>query len=428
MVYVLNVNGDPLMPTERHGKVKHLLKAGRAVVVKRSPFTIKLAYRVNNYTQDITLGIDAGSKTIGVSASTEAKELFAAEVAVRNDVVELLATRREARRTRRNHLRYRKPRFLNRTKSKKEGWIAPSIKVKIHAHEKVVGMVYKLLPITKIMVEVASFDIQKIKNPEISGSEYQEGDQLGFWNVREYVLWRDGHTCQGRKGCKNKILNVHHKESRKTGGDSPENLITLCEQCHDDYHKGKLKLNLRRGASFRDAAFMGIMRWALFNKLKQEYPNVSYTYGYITKNTRITNKLEKSHRTDALCVAGNPVAKQLKDYLFIKQVRKHNRQIHKANFLKGHRKKLNQMPYEQLGFRLFDKVKFNNKECFITGRRSSGYFALKTLDGTTIHNSAKYTGLQLIQKANTFIFERRKGVSSPNLCRGLEVGVSTPNV
>jgi len=136
MVYVLNVNGDPLMPTERHGKVKHLLKAGRAVVVKRSPFTIKLAYRVNNYTQDITLGIDAGSKTIGVSASTEAKELFAAEVAVRNDVVELLATRREARRTRRNHLRYRKPRFLNRTKSKKEGWLAPSIKVKIHAHEK----------------------------------------------------------------------------------------------------------------------------------------------------------------------------------------------------------------------------------------------------------------------------------------------------
>lgn len=413
MVYVLSINGDPLMPTERHGKVKHLLKAGKAVVVKRSPFTIKLTYEVDNHTQDITLGVDAGSKIIGISASTETKELFAAEVFIRNDVVDLLSTRRQNRRTRRNRLRYRKPRFLNRTKSKKEGWLAPSIKVKIQAHEKIINMMYNLLPITNLVVEIASFDIQKIKNPDISGAEYQQGDQLDFWNVREYVFWRDGHTCHGRKGCKNKILNVHHIESRKTGGDSPENLITLCKQCHKDLHEGKIKLNLKRGASFRDAAFMGIMRWALYNELKQKYPYVSYTYGYITKNTRITNGLEKSHRIDALCIAGNPLAKQLGEYLFIRQARKHNRQIHKANFLKGHRRKLNQMPYEQLGFRLFDKVKYKNQECFITGRRSSGYFALKTLDGKAIHNSAKCRDLQLIQKANTFIYERRTSVSSP---------------
>ena len=413
MVYVLNINGDPLMPTERHGKVKHLLKAGKAVVVKRSPFTIKLTYEVDNHTQDITLGVDAGSKIIGISASTETKELFASEVSIRNDVVDLLSTRRQNRRTRRSRLRYRKPRFLNRTKSKKEGWLAPSIKVKIQAHEKIINMVYNLLPITNLAVEIASFDIQKIKNPDISGAEYQQGDQLDFWNVREYVFWRDGHTCHGRKGCKNKILNVHHIESRKTGGDSPENLITLCKQCHKDLHKGKIKLNLKRGASFRDAAFMGIMRWALYNELKQKYPYVSHTYGYITKNTRITNGLEKSHRIDALCIAGNPLAKQLSEHLVVRQVRKHNRQIHKANFLKGHRRKLNQMPYEQLGFRLFDKVNYKNQECFITGRRSSGYFALKTLDGKVIHNSAKYRDLQLIQKANTFIYERRTSVSSP---------------
>lgn len=413
MVYVLNMHGDPLMPTDRHGKVKHLLRAGRAVVVKRSPFTIKLTYEVGNYTQNVTLGVDAGSKVVGISASTETKELFAAEVAVRNDVVDLISTRRQNRRARRNHLRYRKPRFLNRTKSKKKGWLAPSIKVKIHAHEKIIGMAYSLLPITNMVIETASFDIQKIKNPEISGAEYRQGDQLGFWNVREYVFWRDGHKCQGRKGCKNKILNVHHIESRKTGGDSPNNLITLCERCHKDYHDGTLKLNFKRGPAFRDATFMGIMRWALFNKLKEIYPNVSYTYGYITKNTRIKNGLDKSHRTDALCIAGNPKAKQIDEHFYIKQVRKHNRQIHKANFLKGHRLKLNQMPYEQLGFRLFDRVKFNDQECFITGRRSSGYFALKTLDGKTIHNSAKYTKLKLIQKSSTFIYERRTGVSSP---------------
>lgn len=407
MVYVLNFDGAPLMPTERYGKVRRLLKTGSAVVVRKAPFTIKLTYKVKNYTQELTLGLDAGSKTIGVSASMKVKELFTAEVAIRNDVVELLATRQANRRTRRNHLRYRAPRFLNRTKTKKAGWLAPSLQVKIHAHEKIVALVYKLLPVTNLIIEVASFDLQKIKNPEIAGTEYQEGAQLGFWNVREYVFWRDGHRCHGRKGCKNKILNVHHIESRKTGGNSPENLITLCEQCHTAYHAGKLVLNFKRGTSFRDAVFMGIMRWALYNKLKAKYPKVSLTYGYITKNIRITNKLEKTHRTDALCIAGNPKAKQQQEYFFIKQVRKHNRQIHKCNFLKGHIKKLNQMPYEGLGFRLFDKVEFKKQEGFITGRRTSGYFVLKTLDGSTIHASAKASKLKLIQKRSTFLVEKR---------------------
>lgn len=34
MVYVISQNGQPLMPTDRHGKVKHLLKSGKAKVVK----------------------------------------------------------------------------------------------------------------------------------------------------------------------------------------------------------------------------------------------------------------------------------------------------------------------------------------------------------------------------------------------------------
>jgi N6-L-threonylcarbamoyladenine synthase len=286
---------------------------------------------------------------------------------------------------------------------------------------KINNKLHKILPITKIIVEVASFDIQKIKNPDIQGVEYQQGNQLTFWNVREYVLFRDGHKCNGKKGCKNKILNVHHIESRKTGGDSPNNLITLCEDCHNDYHSGKLKLNLKRGQSFRDAAFMGIMRWSFYNKLKGLYPNVNLTYGYITKNTRITNNLSKEHTIDALCITGNPTVKQLDDYYFIKQVRKHNRQIHKANILKGGKKKLNQAPYLVKGFRLFDKVKFQEKECFIFGRRSSGYFDLRTLDGIKIHASASVKKLELIELRKSLLWERRKqdfGVSkhsSPTL-------------
>ena len=409
-VYVINQRKEPLMPTTPC-KARKLLKQGKAKVVKREPFTIQLLYATGETKQDITLGVDAGSKIIGLSATTDKQELFSAEVELRNDIVDLLSTRREFRRTRRNRLRYRKPRFLNRVYSKNKGWLAPSVENKIQTHLKIISKIHEILPISKIIIEVASFDIQKIKNPDIEGEQYQQGEQLGFWNVREYVLRRDGYKCQGKKGCKNKILNVHHIESRKTGGNSPSNLITLCESCHKDYHAGKLKLNLKRGQSFKDATFMGIMRWTFYNRLKEVYPNVKITYGYITKNTRIQNNLPKEHRIDALCISGNPNVKRLDYWYYIKQVRRHNRQIHKANILKGGKKKLNQAPYLVKGFRLFDKVKYKGEECFIFGRRSSGYFDLRKLDGTVIHRSANCKDLKLISKAKTLLWERRIDVA-----------------
>lgn len=273
---------------------------------------------------------------------------------------------------------------MNRTASKKEGWLAPSVQHKIDSHLKIVAEVHKLLPISSVIIETASFDIQKIKNPQISGEEYQQGEQLNFWNVREYVLWHDNHECQHCHGkLKDKILTVHHKESRKIGGDAPNNLITLCETCHNQYHAGKLKLQFTRGASFRDATFMGIMRWAVYNKLKEVYPHVSITYGYITKNNRITHGIDKTHSADAFCITGN------------------------LNFLKGGKKKLNQSPYEVKGYRLFDKVLYQGIECFIFGRRATGYFDLRKLDGTVIHRSASYKNLKLLERQKTLLIERK---------------------
>ncbi|MFA5395994.1 MAG: RNA-guided endonuclease IscB [Methanogenium sp.] len=418
-VFVLSKKGKPLMPTTNR-RARLLLKQDKAKVVKRTPFTVQLLYATGETTQNITLGVDAGSKIIGLSASTDKKELYSAEVQLRNDIVDLLSTRRENRRTRRERLRYRPPRFNNR--KKEAGWLAPSVHNKIRAHISIIEKIHKILPISKIIVEVASFDVQKIKNPDIEGTGYQEGEQLGFWNVREYVLFRDGHRCHGRAGCKNKILNVHHIESRKTGGNSPSNLVTLCEDCHKDYHTGRLKLNLKRQPSFRDAAFMGIMRRAFYNKLKELYQNVSLTYGYLTKNTRIQNGLPKEHRIDALCITGHPVVARCDNWYHIKQNRKHNRKIHKANILKGGVKKLNQAPYMVNGFRLFDKVGYNGKECFIFGRRMRGYFNLRTLNGVTISDNAKWQDLQLLEKSSTFIYERRIGVLSTTL-----FVVPTPN-
>ena len=188
MVYVIDRQGKALMPTERHGKVRRLLKGGLAHVVRRIPFTIQLDYDTTDFTQPVTLGIDAGCKFIGVSATTDKKELYAAEVELRNDIVDKLSTRRELRRARRNRLRYRKARFNNRVASKRKGWLAPSVENKIHTHLTVVSKAHEILPISKVVIETASFDIQKIKNPDIGGKEYQRGEQSGFWNVREYVL------------------------------------------------------------------------------------------------------------------------------------------------------------------------------------------------------------------------------------------------
>lgn len=412
MVYVLNQNGRPLMPTVNHTKVRILLKTKKAKIVKRCPFTIQLLYRSTNYTQPVRLGVDAGSKHIGLSATTTKKELYASDVELRNDIVDLLSVRRQNRRTRRNHkTRYRKARFNNRVSTKKPGWVAPSIKQKIESHLIVIEKVHQILPIAKIIVETASFDIQKIKNPTISGTDYQQGEQLDFWNVREYVLFRDGYTCQCCKGkSKDKILNVHHIESRKTGGDAPNNLITLCETCHKGYHKGAVKLpkSIKRGMVFRDASFMGIMRWYLYNELKNRYPDVTNTYGYITKNTRIRNDLPKEHYIDARCVSGNPLAEPLGYYYYQKKVRCHNRQIHKNTVQKGGYRKRNQTPYEVMGFRLYDKVKWKGQDCFIFGRRSTGRMDLRLLDGTKINASVSYKNLMVLEMRKNYLIEQRK--------------------
>ena len=409
MVYVLNKQGKPLMPC-KEAKARKLLKQNKAKIVKYEPFTIQLLFDCENQTQEVNLGIDAGSKHIGVSATTEKQVLYEAEVELRNDIVDKLSSRRAARRTRRNRLRYRPARFNNRIHSKHKGWLAPSIEHRINAHIQVIKHLYEILPITKLIVETAQFDIQKINNPDISGEEYQQGNQLGFWNVRAYVLFRDNHECQCCHGkSKDNVLNVHHIESRKTGGNAPNNLITLCETCHKAYHKGEVELKLKRGKSYRDAAFMGVMRKTLLLRLKQTYPNVYETFGYITKNTRIENGLPKGHYVDARCISGKPLAEPLEYYLYQKCVRRQNRKMTKDKFLKGGIKQNNQLIGDVFGFKLFDTVEYQNKQYFVFSKRKSGFLDIRNLDGEKVNNrSTSYKKLKRIKHNSTKLTERRR--------------------
>ena len=400
-------------------KARLLLKNKQAKILKYEPFTIQLLYGSSGYKQKVSLGIDTGSKHVGASATTKKQELYASKTELRGDmIVKLLSTRRELRCSRRNRkTRYRKARFLNRVHSKHKGWLSPSIENKINTHIRIIDDVYKLLPIYNIIVETASFDIQKLKNKDISGKEYQEGEQLGFSNVREYVLSRDNHTCRCCHGkLKDNILQVHHIESRKTGGNAPNNLITLCKTCHTKYHNGEIKLpkKIHRGIRFKDATFMGIMRWTLYERLKKLYKNVSMTYGYITKYKRIKYNIEKSHVADAFCIANNLNAKRLNYYYLQKQVRRHNRKLHKSKIYKGGYRKNNQAKYSVFGFHLFDKVKYNNIDCFIFGRRLSGSFDIRKLTGEVISHNISYKKLKHIEYRKSLLIEMEVCGASSN--------------
>ena len=425
-VYVINKHGRPLMPCSP-AKARHLLDDGKAKVKKRTPFTIQLIYGSSGYTEEVILGVDAGSKAIGLSASTKKEELFAANVTPRNDVVDLLSTRREFRRTRRNRkTRYRKARFNNRVHSKHKGWLAPSVEVKIQEHITCIKRVCNILPVSKVVVETAEFDLQLLKaveegKPVPQGEDYQKGEMYGHYNVRQYVLWRDGYACQccGAHSTKKKDvkLHVHHLESRKTGGDAPSNLITLCEDCHKKLHRGLISetdFKKRKRKSTRDAAFMGIMRNTLMQRLRCELSiPIVETRGYITKATREKLLvLPKSHTNDALAIAQGrqgfnvdyfPNIVQVDKIYMIRPVRHHNRQLHKATILKGGIRKANQARKYVFGFRLYDKVRYNNVECFVWGRRNRGEFLLRHLDGTKVKDGISYKRLKLLERSQSYL-------------------------
>ena len=337
MVYVISIDGKALMPTS-NAKARILLKQNKAIVKELNPFTIQLTYKTQTeYTQEITLGVDSGYNNVGFSAITNNKELIVGELKLLQGMKERLLEKARYRKIRRSRLRYRKPRWNNRTKSKPKGWLAPSLQHKLDSHIKFIDSLYKILPITKCTIEVANFDIQKMNNENISGVGYQQGDMLGFWNLREYILHRDGHKCQN-PNCKNKdkeqILEVHHIKYKSLGGvDNKNNLITLCNKCHvpANHKKGKFLYDWcmegKKVRGFKDATFMSMIRWYLINQLKENHSNIYSTYGYITKNHRIENKIDKTHYNDAFCIAKGINQIRNIEINEIKQARRNNRSL-----------------------------------------------------------------------------------------------------
>jgi len=414
-VYVLSKRGNPLMPCSPR-KARILLKEDKAKVVKRTPFTIQLKIDTPETTQPISLGVDSGYNHIGLSAITKKKELYSADVKLRTDIVKLLSKRRTYRRARRSRkLWHREPRFNNRVSAKKKGWLAPSIQHKLDTHIKIIDKVKEILPISQINIEVASFDIQKIKNPDISGVEYQNGLQKNYSNTREYVLHRDNHTCQNCKGkSKDPILTVtklqtHHIESRQTGSDRSDNLITLCLTCHDKVTKGEIELNIKPLKGFKAETFMTTIRWELIDQVKEQCNKVSHTYGYITKYNRAKLGLAKSHSNDAFVIAGGTNQKRCKPFIAT-QTRRNNRSIQTNR--KGFKPSIRRQRYK---FQPNDMVRFNKKIYNVKGVFNYGTWVRLSDDSNIINTNIKNVSLISYGKGLQF----RYPIHLPPFVRGL---------
>ena len=131
-IFVIAEDGTKLMPTSNVKKVRKLLRTGRAVICKHKPFAIKLTYSTTKYAQPIEFKEDAGYQNIGVSVCSAKHEYISETRVLLKDEVERHNDCRKHRRTRRNRLRYRKPRFDNRRATKQFGWLAPSINNKMN--------------------------------------------------------------------------------------------------------------------------------------------------------------------------------------------------------------------------------------------------------------------------------------------------------
>ena len=381
-VYVLDMNGQPLMPTSRFGKVRRMLRDKKAKVVKSCPFTIKLLYEPETkIVQDVVLGVDTGSKHVGVACVGNSKVLYQSQVELRDDIKRKMDTRRMYRRTRRNRkTRYRKPRFLNRGNSIKKDRYCPTIVSKYYGHEREIEFCKKILPIKDIVLETGKFDTQLMEKPWLQEHKwaYQKGVNYSYANAREHALVRDKYTCQccGKKNCR---VEVHHIIFRRNGGsDALENLVTLCEDCHKAIHLGEIDLKLKgkRRSNLRHATQMSIIR----NMLLKKYPDAIETFGYMTKANRENLGLEKDHYIDACVIASGGLKSESSNVLYQKRCVPAQSRV-----LTRSARDEKKIPTGKVhGFKRYDKVKYLGVVCFIKARRTFGGFVLMGIDNNIL--------------------------------------------
>jgi 5-methylcytosine-specific restriction endonuclease McrA len=315
-VFVIDKNKQPLMPCHP-ARARQMLREGKAAVFRRYAFTIILKEREGGETQPVQVKLDPGSKTTGIAVVGDFKRgkrvIWAAELTHRGQQIRnALLSRSQSRRSRRKRkTRYRQARFLNRRKV--QGWLAPSLKSRVHNIWTWLKRLNKFTPITHLAMELSRFDTQKLQNPEISGVEYQQGDLQGY-EVREYLLEKWGRKC-AYCSIEHVPLYVEHIYPKGRGGSNRvSNLAIACKPCNE-------KKGMMTAAEFgfphvealakkplKDAAAINSTRWALLEQLKLTGLPLEIGTGAQTKFNRIQQGYPKAHWLDAACVGKSGTA------------------------------------------------------------------------------------------------------------------------
>jgi len=394
---VLDQHGKPLMPTTRLGKVYRLLKTQKAHIVSYEPFTIQLDYKPDTHViQPMTLGVDSGAIHSGYSVANEQREFYSSEVIARDNISSRISDRRMYRQTRRSRkTRYRKPRFNNR-KNKKKGWLPPSLEQKVAVQLNEIDHLHRYFPIETIIVE--GYNIRNYL--------LEKHSRKCFYCDKEVSTFEVEHMIPKAKGGSNRIDNLTlscHSCNQKKGTLTAEEFIK--QTLPAEKVAKKLKQLSKEKRLFKYMAHMNATRWTLYNAIDDKYPNVKMTYGYITKYNRIQAGLPKAHHIDAKCITGFAQVPSF-DIMVVKtKMRRHNRQLHRATFSKGHVRKAASLPTVMFGFRLYDRVLYNNHHYYIKGRRSTGLFALASVEGLK-DESRTYRKLTFLAHTNAYLTNR----------------------
>ncbi|WP_091333514.1 RNA-guided endonuclease IscB [Allochromatium warmingii] len=402
-VFVLNKQKRPLMPCSEK-RARLLLERGRAVVVRLVPFTIRLKDRIGGVLQPLRLKLDPGSKTTGIALVREVVRrdesvVWLAELTHRGyQISEALRARSAMRRRRRSaNLRYRAPRFLNRTKPK--GWLAPSLRHRVETTINWVKRLRRLAPITEITQELVRFDLQAMQHPEISGIEYQQGELAGY-EVREYLLEKWQRTC-AYCGAQQVPLQIEHIRPKSAGGSNRlSNLTLACAPCNhkkgaqsiEAFLKHKLELlkqiQAQAQAPLKDAAAVNTTRWALFNALKATGLQVKTGSGGQTKYNRQRLGIPKTHALDAACVGKLDALHNWQiPTLAIKAMGRGSYQrtrLNRFGFPRGHLMRHKRIHGFQTGDRVIAHIPSGKKAGVHVGRvavRTSGSFNIQTATG-----------------------------------------------
>jgi hypothetical protein len=382
-VYVISNNGIPLMPCS-YAKSKRMVKKGVAKVVKLYPFTIQLKFECENQVQEVSLGIDSGYKNIGFSCITKKDELISGTLILDGRTSERLASKKMYRVKRRSKLWYRKPRFLNRKINK--GWLAPSIQRRYDTHLNLINKLKAILPISKITIEIANFDIQKIENPDITNEGYQQGDMYGYQNTRTYLMAREHGLCQlCKKGfTKGSPSHIHHcKQRNEQGSNRVKNLALLHKKCHIKLHKKGLKLSSPR--DYKANTFMSIIN----ERFHIDIPELNITFGYKTFVDRNKLGLEKTHYNDAFVIANGSNQDKCKP-IEIKQKHKNNRKLQIQK--KGHKPAIRRQRYK---IQPKDLIWVSGKRYIAEGTQDKGRYII-------IQNSKRLMPTKNIEKIYNF--------------------------